>query len=271
MFFYLSKIAAPFTDPVAIVYVVLVASAVLGISGRGRWARRGIGAAVGLMTVVMFTPLDYWLWAPLENRFPVPAAPACIDGIVVLSGGEATVESARHGVLLLEDAPMRYVVLSDLMSRYPAARVIFTGGSGWLGADPISEDDVARDVMTKLHLDLSRVRFDAKARSTWENAVNAKELAQPKKEERWVLLARASQMPRAVGSFRILGWDILPWPTDYVRVGPDWVSPYPSGRFWSLYLAEHEWIGLFAYWMTGRSSELFPGPASDTAGKDGCS
>jgi uncharacterized SAM-binding protein YcdF (DUF218 family) len=271
MFFYLSKIAAPFTDLTAIVYVLLVASAVLGLWGRGRGAWRCVGVAVGLMTVVIFTPLDYWLWEPLQARFPVPAAPACLDGIVVLSGGEAPVESARRGVPLLEGAPMRYVVLSDLMSRYPAARVIFTGGSGWLGADPLSESDVARAVMTKLHLDLSRVRFDAKARSTWENAVNAKELAQPKKEERWVLLAPATQLPRAVGSFRKLGWDILAWPTDYVRVGPMWLSPYPSGRFWSLYLAEHEWFGLLAYWMTGRSSELFPGPGSDTVGRGGCS
>jgi uncharacterized SAM-binding protein YcdF (DUF218 family) len=271
MFFYLSKIAAPFTDLIAIVFVILVTSALLGFWGRSRGAWRGIGVALGLMSVVMFTPLDYWLWAPLENRFPVPAAPACLDGIVVLSGGEAPVESAWRGVALLEGAPMRYVVLSDLMSRYPMARVIFTGGSGWLAADPLSEADVARSVMTKLHLDLSRVRFDARARSTWENAVDAKELAQPKQQERWALLAPASQMPRAVGSFRKLGWDVLPWPTDYVRVGPMWLSPDPSGRFWSLYLAEHEWIGLLAYWMTGRSSELFPGPASDIAGKDGCS
>jgi uncharacterized SAM-binding protein YcdF (DUF218 family) len=270
MFFYLSKLAAPLTDLNAIIYVVLVASALLGLWGRGHWVLRCIGVVIGLMSLVMFTPLDYWLWEPLQDRFPVPAAPSCLDGIVVLSGGEAPVESARRGVPLLEGAPMRYVVLSDLMSRYPAARVIFTGGSGWLGANPISETDVARAVMTKLHLDLGHVRFDAKARSTWENAVDAKELAQPKKEELWALLAPASQMPRAVGSFRKLGWDVLPWPTDYVRVGPNWLSPYPSGRFWSLYLAEHEWIGLFAYWMTGRSSELFPGPAPDAAGRDGC-
>jgi hypothetical protein len=24
--------------------------------------------------------------------------------------------------------------------------------------------------------------------------------------------------------------------------------------------AAREWIGLFAYWVTGRTSELFPGP-----------
>jgi len=26
-------------------------------------------------------------------------------------------------------------------------------------------------------------------------------------------------------------------------------------------VAAREWVGLFTYWITGRSSELFPGPA----------
>ena len=78
------------------------------------------------------------------------------------------------------------------------------------------------------------------------------------------------QMSRAVGSFRNVGWDVLPWPTDWARVVPLWFSPYPSVRFSSLYAAEHEWFGLLAYWMAGRLSELFPGPTSEAAGKDNC-
>jgi uncharacterized SAM-binding protein YcdF (DUF218 family) len=270
MFFYLSKLAAPFTDPIAIVYVILATSVMLGISGRARWAWRGIGIALGLMTLVMFTPLDYWLWMPLENRFPLPLPPACVEGLVVLSGGEEPSESARRGIPLLEGAPMRYVELSELMRRYPAAKVIFSGGVSSPGPHPISEADVAKGIMAKLQLDTSRVRFESQSRTTWENAVDAKLLAQPKSQERWLLLAPAHQMPRAVGSFRKIGWDVLPWPTDYAEVGPRWWSRNPIGHFRIVDAAEHQWLGLFAYWLTGRSSELFPGPSTDMSSRDVC-
>jgi len=261
MFFIISKIASPFTDPLVIVFAILVGSELLYLSRRSRGAARGLGIAISLMAVVMFTPLDYWLMSPLEDRFPIPTAPACLDGIVVLSGGEDPMESAQRGVPLLEGTPMRYVVLGDLMRRYPAARVIFSGGSGSLVQPALTEAAVAEAVMVKLRLDMSRVRFDPKSRTTWENAVDAKALAQPKAEERWALLAPAAQMPRAVGSFRQIGWNVLPWPTDFVATVPTWWPQIPTRRFGIINAAEHQWFGLIAYWMTGRSPHLFPGPA----------
>jgi uncharacterized SAM-binding protein YcdF (DUF218 family) len=270
MFFYLSKIVSPFTDPVAVVFVILVGSGLLYVSGRGRWGWRGIGIAIGFMTIVMFTPLDYWLMSPLENRFPLPTAPACLDGIVVLSWGEDAAESVRRGVPLMESAPMRYVVLAELMRRYPAAKVIFSGGTGSVRAQLMTEADIAKAIMVKLQMDSGRVLFESKSRTTWENAKFANELAQPKAGERWALLAPAVQMPRAVGAFRKIGWDVLPWPTDYTGIESTWWRQNPSRRFGIIDAGEHQWLGLLAYWVTGRSLELFPGPTTDAPHKDIC-
>lgn len=265
MFFLISKMTSLFTDPLAVILLILVASAALALAGRRRWAWCGIGAAIGIMAIIGFTPLDFWLLQPLEDRFPVPAPPACLDGIVMLGDGEDVEASARLGIPELSGAPMRYVILSDLMHRHPGSRVIFAGGSGLLGTHKLSEADIARDIMKMLNLDLSRVAFESSSRTTWENAVNAKKLAQPKPGERWVLLAPAAQLPRAVGSFRKNGWNMLPWPTDYTVGAPVWWPQGVTGRFDAIAEGEHEWLGLMVYWMTGRSSELLPGPSRDRA------
>ena len=59
-------------------------------------------------------------------------------------------------------------------------------------------------------------------------------------------------MPRAIGSFRMAGFDVEPWPVD------DLAADNPSLADAAL----HEWLGLFVYWILGRTDSLFPGPAS---------
>jgi uncharacterized SAM-binding protein YcdF (DUF218 family) len=270
MFFDISKITSLLREPLAIIFLILVVSAVLQRLGRQRWAWFGIGAAIAIMAIILFTPLDAWLLAPLEDRFLIPVPPACLDGIVLLGDGEDVLGSQRLGIPQLSGAPMRYVILSDLMRRYPGARVIFAGGSGIFGPHRLAEADVAKGLMKMLNLDLRRVAFESRSRTTWENAVNAKFLAQPKPDARWALLAPAAQMPRAVGSFRKNGWNVLPWPTDFAGGAPAWWPDSAVDRFGTIGEGEHEWLGLIAYWLTGRSSELFPGPSTEASAKPAC-
>jgi uncharacterized SAM-binding protein YcdF (DUF218 family) len=74
----------------------------------------------------------------------------------------------------------------------------------------------------------------------------------------------ALHMPRAVGCFRQVGFDVEAYPVAWhTRKN---VSIYPSNVLGSglgrLDSATHEWIGLITYWLTGRTSELLPGPAT---------
>jgi hypothetical protein len=69
-------------------------------------------------------------------------------------------------------------------------------------------------------------------------------------------------MPRAVGAFGRLGFDIIAWPADYQSLG----TPGDFGRFTGRVsgglsvcdLVVKEWIGLAAYRITGRIDELLP-------------
>jgi len=72
-------------------------------------------------------------------------------------------------------------------------------------------------------------------------------------------------MPRAVGSFRAVGFDVIPYPVDY-DTGPDMsIGDDFAGDLRVLGWATHEWIGLVDYRLRGRIAELFPGPAPISA------
>jgi len=81
--------------------------------------------------------------------------------------------------------------------------------------------------------------------------------------ERWLLVTSAWHMPRAVGIFRALGMNPLAFPVDFRTYGndDDWRPPFDGPL--ALRNADtglHEWVGLIAYRLSGRTAELLPSP-----------
>jgi uncharacterized SAM-binding protein YcdF (DUF218 family) len=73
-------------------------------------------------------------------------------------------------------------------------------------------------------------------------------------------------MPRSMGIFRKAGFDVEAYPVDWRTGGPDDVLSFTSNAADGLgktNVAVREWIGLVAYRLMGRTSELLPGPAKD--------
>jgi uncharacterized SAM-binding protein YcdF (DUF218 family) len=104
---------------------------------------------------------------------------------------------------------------------------------------------------------------ESQSRSTAENTVFTKRLIAPKPGERWLLVTSAYQMPRAIGAFRQADFRVDAYPVDYQTVGWQdlWMfSGSLMGGIGKTDTAVHEWLGLFAYWITGRIPVLFPGP-----------
>ena len=103
-------------------------------------------------------------------------------------------------------------------SRYPNARVVFSGGSANLISNDAREADFAGAIFESLGIDKSRLIMERRSRNTQENAEFSKALVAPKDGERWLLVTSAFHMPRSVGLFRKAGFAVEPYPVDW-RVG----------------------------------------------------
>jgi uncharacterized SAM-binding protein YcdF (DUF218 family) len=245
---------------------LIVAALTIGIIARVCGLRRLGGGliAIGALSclILTVTPVQSWILAPLENRFPQIDAPAHVDGVVVLGGAIDTARTASRGRPAVNESAERLFALVDLARRYPAAKVVYSGGSASIVDDEVREADIARNVFTSLGLAEDRVIYERNSRNTYENAVLSQPLAMPKPGETWLLVTSAYHMPRAVGVFRAIGWPVTAYPVDYGGGPNENQPPFSfldglSGVNWAI----REWIGLVFYRLSERTDSLFPGPA----------
>jgi len=217
--------------------------------------------SIGSFTLIAFLPIGVWMLAPLENRFPaLTTLPANVTGIIVLGGAVDPDISEARGIPTLNGDAERMTALVFLARQYPNAKLAFTGGNGALVHGSMAEADVARQLFTELGVSQNRVVYESQSRNTYENAVLLKALLKPQPGQLWLLVTSAWHMPRSVGLFRRAGWPVLPYPVAY-ETAPDLVTAihgsFPE-RLEMVDRAAHEWIGLTAYWLLGRTSALFP-------------
>jgi uncharacterized SAM-binding protein YcdF (DUF218 family) len=233
-----------------------------------QWAalgRRLLIISAIFLAIAGFSPLGKLLLYPLEQRFPPwDASHGAPDGIVVLGGGIDPDLSAAHGSAAFMHAADRIVAAAALARKYPNARILYSGGNANLIADDSArEADYATSVLESLGIARERVTIERRSRNTQENAEFSKAVAKPKNDERWLLVTSAFHMPRSMGLFRKAGFAVEPYPVDW-RVGgtanlPTF-SPIAVDGLERTDTAVREWIGLAAYWITGRIDTLLPGP-----------
>jgi uncharacterized SAM-binding protein YcdF (DUF218 family) len=265
MFFVLSKVLGFFAIPSNLVLALGLLGALLLATrfSRAGW-RLVIGSLVGL-AVIGLSPVGNALILPLEERFPHwDAARGAPDGIVVLGGAITPDVSAARNEVTLNEAAERMTVVPELARRYPKARVLFSGGNAALIHDEETEAEYAVRLFVSLGIARDRILAEDRSRNTVENAVFSKQLAKPKPGERWLLVTSAYHMPRAIGVFRQAGFPVDAYPVDWRTRGvEDAFTPFGTmgDGLRRTDTAVREWVGLAVYWLTGRTSELFPGPA----------
>ena len=263
MLFIASKVLGFFALPSNDMLVIGLIGLVLMRTKSARAGRRLVAAAIVLLLAFGLLPLGKLLMAPLEERFPPwDAARGAPDGIVVL-GGAVEPEVADRPYSGLNEAAERITAIAEIAREYPAAKILYSGGNSRLAFRGGTEAQVARSLFKSFGIPESRLILEDRSRTTAENAAFSRRVAVPKPGERWLLVTSAYHMPRAVGAFRRAGFPVEACPVDYRTPGP--------GELWFPFasvtaglrrtdIATREWFGLVTYWLTDRSSALFPSP-----------
>ena len=263
MFFVLSKVLWFVVNPGNMLLIFLCLGLWLLWTRWWRWGRRLVTlvAVVGVLLAVI--PVGSWLFGFLEDRFPAVSEPlARVDGVIVLGGVVDPVMTKARGQVSVGSGVERLLAMARLAKRYPKARIIFTGGSGSLTRQDMKEAHAIPPLLKQLGVDPARVIFEDQSRNTAENAEFSLRLAKPKPGETWLLVTSAFHMPRAVGSFRKVGWAVVPYPVDYSTDGETAASlrfDFATGMG-SLAVAIHEYLGLVFYWLDGKTDSLLPSP-----------
>jgi uncharacterized SAM-binding protein YcdF (DUF218 family) len=268
MFFVLAKILGFFALPSNILISIGLIGVVLMATRFARAGRRLAVAALLLLAIAGLSPLGNAIILPLEERFPAwdasrDASRGGPTGIISLGGALDTVVSTTRGEVALNEAAERMTAIAELARRFPNARIAFTGGSGRIIYDGVTEASLAARLFESFGIAKERVVLEDKSRDTDENARFTKELLQPKPAERWLLVTSAHHMPRSVGVFRAVGFPVEAYPVDYrTRGAIDLLRPFSNvgDGLRRTDTAAREWVGLVVYWVTGRSAELFPAP-----------
>jgi uncharacterized SAM-binding protein YcdF (DUF218 family) len=264
MFFIASKVFGFFTTPSNVIALICVIGVVLLLTRWQSAGRRIAMLGVALLVICGFSPLGNLVFLPLTERFPAwQDTGQEPTGIIVLGGAIYPELSEARKMPELNGAAERMTAGVELARRFPNAKFVFTGGNASLFDRRLSEATYAGKFFEGLGIPKDRIILEDRSRTTFENALLSKELLKPKPGEYWLVVTSAYHMPRAIGSFRAVGFDVHAYPVDWRTRG--WSNariPFDSVAegLDRLDMAVHEWIGLLSYRVAGRSSELFPAP-----------
>lgn len=139
----------------------------------------------------------------------------------------------------INDSGDRLIAAMQLARQFPEAVVLYTGGK--VALSPVDEGvfEVGPDILRQLGLSEDKLIVEGRSRTTAENATFSRAIM-PDVEGPWILVTSAFHMPRAVGSF----WDQVGWGL--------------ADNLADLNTGVKEWVGLLAYWVTGRSNAIIP-------------
>lgn len=264
-FFTLSKTLWFLAAPSNALVLAVVLSLLLILVGLRRVGRGLLVLATLGLLVFGFSPVANFIMSPLEERFPQfhdDGQP--ITGVLLLGGAELPDIGLARGQPAFSEAGERVIAFADLARRYPQARLVFVGGSGALFPDGKGKEAaMMRQSLSVLGIAPERVEFEELSRNTAENAAFAARLVKPKPGERWLLVTSAFHMPRAMGCFRAVGFPVVAYPVDYRTVGPEALEDTFSRAASGLDFTDvgvKEWVGLVAYYLSGKTRTLFPAP-----------
>ncbi|MFY0611595.1 MAG: YdcF family protein [Hyphomicrobiaceae bacterium] len=276
MFFVLSKIIYSLIAPSKLCLILIGLGVVLGLWQRWqRLARRLVLGGLLLLLVFGFSPLAKWINKPLDDRFAAVSLPAkqAVTHVILLGGFEQPGIAHGRNRITTNTAAERILAIPLLARRYPAAKIVFSGGNGSLLGEGFNSLKPIENYLIGAGISRERLLIEERSRNTWQNAAFVMQLLEQRQTScpcGFLLVTSAWHMPRSMGVFRKAGFsegdrNLYAYPTDFrTRAGRDLWLPFRNldDGLRLMDQSVKEWIGLAVYWMTGRTAALWPGPVA---------
>jgi uncharacterized SAM-binding protein YcdF (DUF218 family) len=266
MYFFVSKIIGFVLLPSNAIVLLCLLGVLLIVLQYRRAGSCAMALGVILLALFSWSPLPNLLLLPLTERFPAwDGSRGAPDGMIILGGGIDSDASLTRGTLEVSASGERVIAMLDLARRYPDIRIVYSGGSGDFLPGGAAEAPIAGELLRRFGVAADRIILETGSRNTKENASRTRSMIAPGPNERWLIVTSAFHMPRAIGLFRAAGFDVEAYPVDFRSRGwGDWSTPFRRASYGLSYadVAVHEWVGLLAAWLSGRSDALLPSPAA---------
>lgn len=250
LFFYSAKILGWFLKIDNLLVLGVIITIYLFWSKRTKLAKRATIALALSLALLSNLGLSYAALRTLEEKYPIPSI-LCNDGyegVIVLGGGiNPGLIAEQRGQVQLNEAGERITKALELLNKCPEFQLIYSTFSGSLRPQGLSESESAEIFFKEQGVSQSRLIFENKSRSTFENAKYSYDLVKPE-NQKWILVTSASHLPRAITTFERFAWTAIPYPVDY--------RSEKSGKFgvfqvklaisnWNIVI--HEYFGAVAY------------------------
>ena len=254
MFFILSKILNFFLDPLNLLIISFLIF-ILITTRKSKNKFKGTVWFVIFWLILLYKPLPEYLIKNLEDRFIYNEEVLLgLEGLVILGGGTGSgkVAKDRNDYTLGEGSERIFKGL-EFLKQKPEGTIIFTGFSGNLFHEGLSEAEIIEQLVGALNIDSTNVFFERRSRNTFENALYCGDIIEELKIKKWGIVTSASHVKRAAATFQAQNPDLSfqPIPVDFQTANSIYWGPgnmQGSINLWRIYI--HETVGYWVYKLT---------------------
>jgi len=256
MEFYLSKIVNFLTNPLYILFlIILIQLFVIFFTESKKLVIFFSKLFLILFLFFGYSPLSNFFLSKIEDyiqpsKFPIQQ----LTGVVVLGGSfETGLESKERNQVFLNSSGERLTKALEIYKKNPRILILFSGFSNSIKPQGWSESDMAKKFFLDQGVRVDNLIFENQSRNTFENIKYSKDIITNYKGT-WGLVTSANHMPRSFFAFKKQGLILEPINVDY-KTGTSrmfWINfDISLGlRNWSIVL--HELIGISYYKLTNK-------------------
>lgn len=212
MYFYLSKILAPFLKLTNLLILFILLIFIFRSFFWRNHLRLFSYLIIFLFLSISIFPIGDIGLKHLEKNYIVQKKISNIENIIVLAGSEDTQSTKITKKLNLNNASERLIASVKLANEFKNAKIFFLGGDGNLIKNSIDETFVAKKFFKNVNFDLSRIHFIDNTRNTYENLKELKNIGIDNKN---VLITSAFHMKRSVLIADKLNIKLIPYAVDF--------------------------------------------------------